>query len=98
MAAQHLTVLPPLEFPQIQLLRSTLDPLTRMVDRVLLESQLSLCCYESPESRPGACDSVPCNQAATVHHLALEQEFCAKHFRTVWYVEQARLAAEVSCG
>ena len=81
MAVQHLTVLHSPEFPQV--FSGALDQLQSRVERVVRESQLSPCCYESPESRPGAADSLPCSQTATVHHLASEQEFCAKHFREV---------------
>jgi hypothetical protein len=38
---------------------------------------------ESGESRSGACDSVPCIQKATVHHLARELGYCEPHFRAV---------------
>jgi hypothetical protein len=47
------------------------------VERIADQAQLSLCDYESPESSYGAADGVACNQKATVHHLAAEQEFCA---------------------
>ena len=81
MAVQHLTVLHSPEFPQV--FRGALDQLQARVERVLRESHLSPCCYESPESRPGLGDSIACNQLGTVHHLASERVLCAGHFREV---------------
>lgn len=73
MAAQHLTVLSLPSFPQN--FQRALNQLLRRVDQGFAASPvLGTCDYESD------CD---CPQPATVHHLELEQEFCAAHFRKV---------------
>jgi hypothetical protein len=88
-----LAVLSSPDFPQ--LLRLAID---RAVTRVISqqdESHLDCCSYESPESRYGACDSEPCCDLATVHHLQSERDFCAKHFRQLT-ISQALEDLEVS--
>jgi hypothetical protein len=55
----------------------------QLVDRLTVP-QISICCYESPESRWGACDGgIPCNQPAVVVDVATELEYCARHARKV---------------
>jgi hypothetical protein len=81
MASPNLPVFSSPDFPQG--LAQAIDRAVTRVLRVADESQLSCCSYESGESRVGACDSVPCIQKATVHHLELEQGFCLAHFREV---------------
>jgi hypothetical protein len=81
MAHSTLAVLSSPDFPQV--LRLAID---RAVNRVIEqqdESHLDCCSWESGESRPGACDSIPCIDKATVHHLASEQEYCLRHFEGV---------------
>lgn len=81
MAHSTLAVLSAPDFPQI--LRLAID---RAVSRTLQqvdESHLDVCAHVSGESRIGACDSLPCNQPATVHHLESEVEYCEFHFRSV---------------
>ena len=81
MAHSILSVVSSPDFPQ--LLRSAIDrAVTRTLERIA-ESNLSCCSYESPESRVGACDGLPCVQKATVHHLQAEQEYCLRHFEEV---------------
>ncbi len=81
MAAHDLTVLRSPDFPQV--LRDAIDRAVTRVCQAQDESYLSCCSYESPESRYGACDAVPCIRKATVHHLESEQEFCLDHFQEV---------------
>jgi hypothetical protein len=69
------------EFPQA--LAQAIDRTVTRTLQTIDESHLDCCSYVSPESRWGACDSIPCNQSATVHHLEFEREFCADHFRSV---------------
>lgn len=82
--AQHtLAALATQEFPQI--FAAAMDRQVALFDRVLTiamaKQNLTTCHYETPESRPGACDGgVPCRSLATVHELASEMEFCAAHF------------------
>jgi hypothetical protein len=80
-AAQNLSVFSSPDFPQV--LRSAIDRAVTRVLGVADRAQLSCCSYESPESIYGACDSLPCCDLATVHHLQSERDFCAKHFRQV---------------
>lgn len=85
MAHSTLAVLSSPDFPQ--LLRLAIDrAFDREISRVIEthdEAHLDCCAWESGETRPGACDSIPCIQKATVHHLLTEQEYCLEHFRTV---------------
>ena len=81
MAAPNLSVLRSPDFPQI--LRLAIDRAVTRVLAVADESQLACCSYESPESRYGACDGLPCIQKATVHSLKFEQDYCLDHFRAV---------------
>jgi hypothetical protein len=75
------STLPSLSHPQFpQIFSSAID---HLVARIAVKPQLGTCCYETPESRRGACDATPCRSLATVHHLATEQEFCARHFAEV---------------
>lgn len=75
MAARSLPVLTHPTFPQV------LDALMgREVQRV--EKILGLCCWESPESRYGACDGgFPCHEPAVVTHLEHQVPYCLSHFR-----------------
>lgn len=58
------------EFPQV-----FTQAIDQMVARMSARPQLGQCDY---------CDEYcDCRQAATVHHLASEQEFCAQHFAKV---------------
>jgi len=92
MAAQHLTALSSPEFPQVfedaidfetvfsspafpQVFEDAIDFEIRRVDRILAQSQLGQCNFSDEH-----CD---CRAQATVHHLASEQEFCARHFQAV---------------
>jgi hypothetical protein len=79
-AERHLTVLRDPEFPQA--FKVAID---RVVDHVLrvVHSRLSPCSYEEPESRRGACDSIPCCSFATVHSLVDDRDYCLTHFRKV---------------
>lgn len=78
MAAQHLTVSPLSEFPQV--LHSTLEfgldceiqSLDRLVSRAFARVHLTTCDFEDEW-----CD---CHQVATVHQLATEKEYCLRHF------------------
>lgn len=81
MAHSTLAALSSPDFPQG--LALAIDRRVTRVLQVADEAQLSCCSYESGESRMGACDSLPCIQKATVHHLELEQQFCPEHFREV---------------
>jgi hypothetical protein len=79
MAAQHLNVFSSPNFPQI-----LMDAIDRAVSRVIAvsdQAHLACCSYESPESRIGACDGMPCIQKATVYHLESGRELCLTHFR-----------------
>lgn len=73
MAQTTLAVLSHPHFPQV---------FTRAIEHEVTRG-LATCCYETPESRGGACDAVPCKQSATVHHLESEQQYCLDHFRKV---------------
>ena len=50
---------------------------------MLLSDAMSRNGYESPESKYGACDGVPCGAKATVYDTQTGLEYCAKHFREV---------------
>jgi hypothetical protein len=78
MAHSTLPVFSHPHFPQV--FNRTIDQAVR---RLLARPQLGVCCYESPETLPGACDGQPCYRAAIVHDLATDQEFCARHFAAV---------------
>ena len=60
--------------------------LNSFVQRILDKPQLGLCCFEtvisSGETRE-ADQSFFCYSAATVHDLASDQEYCARHFAEV---------------
>ena len=79
MSQSTLAVLAHPEFPQIY--AAAIDEAIACVDRVLsrYKTPTQLCEYESAESAPGACDSLPCFADATVFHLADEREYCLKH-------------------
>jgi hypothetical protein len=47
-----------------------MDRYIARVDRVLADSELTVCCYETPESTPGACDAILRDSRATVHQFA----------------------------
>ncbi len=56
--------------------------LTQEVTRVSAHPQLSLCCYVSPVI--GIADGgYECKEPAVVHHVATEQDYCARHYREV---------------
>jgi hypothetical protein len=80
MSAKTLPVLTHPAFPQV-----FAQALSAEVNRVAFPAppqiQLSTCCYESPESRWGACDGQVCLQPATVHDVATEQDFCFRHWK-----------------
>ncbi len=73
MAAQHLTALSSPEFPQV--FDGCFARLSARVDRVVAQSHLSTCDFND--------EYCVCREVATVHHLASEHEFCARHFRQV---------------
>lgn len=77
MARINLAVLAPGSFPQIH----SFTPLISLVDRALAAHSLTeFCCYESPESRAGACDGgEPCGDPAS--EVIDGQPFCPKHAR-----------------
>jgi len=50
------------EFPQV--FAAAIDREIVRLSRLLELGQLSTCTYESPETRPGACDGWPCHQMA----------------------------------
>lgn len=86
MAAHNLPVPAPSDFPQVfteALAQNFARSINQIVDRILAKPFLGMCDYESPESSWGTGDGISCNQTATVHDLASDLEFCAKHFRVV---------------
>jgi len=76
MSGSTLAVLSSLDFPQV--LAWAID---RTVTRTL--TLLPYRSYENPQTRYGACDSVPCIAKTVVHHLAYERDLCAEQFREV---------------
>jgi hypothetical protein len=74
-AHSTLSVLAHSQFPQV--FESAID---QMVTRISAKPQLGICCYETPESRWGACDGEPCRSLAVVHDLGTDLEFCVRHF------------------
>jgi hypothetical protein len=62
---------------------AALDRYTSDVGRMIERAPLPPCSYEYPEYRRGACDGEPYSDKGTVHDLASDQEYCAKHFREV---------------
>jgi hypothetical protein len=77
MAQRSLAVLTHPSFPQV-----FAQALNQEVTRVA--PQLSVCCYESPESYWGACDGgIRCTRTATIHDVATEQDYCFAHYREV---------------
>jgi hypothetical protein len=81
MAAQHLTLVPASEFPQVSLpvlqhgVDCEIEALSRLVSRVVARVHQGQCDYET--------EWFGCAERATVHHLASEQEFCTRHFQVV---------------
>jgi hypothetical protein len=80
-----LAVLPFFGFPQpLDFLDSVIGRDIARIDRILPRAELSLCCYEYPESSYGASDGgFPCYELATAHHLASGLEYCEEHFEEV---------------
>jgi hypothetical protein len=77
MAHSTLPVLSHPDFPQV-----LFDALASELRRV--QTTLGLCAWQSPETSYGACNGgFPCQELATVHHLATDEEFCLSHFREV---------------
>jgi hypothetical protein len=81
MATQKLSSLSSPLFPQV--IPGVMDRYIAHVDRILAECELTTCCHESPESSWGASDGLVCSAKATIHELATEREYCARHFREV---------------
>jgi hypothetical protein len=77
MAHSTLPVLTHPHFPQV-----FAAALNSQVNRAV-QPALSLCCYVSPESSWGACDSIECREVAVVHDVATEMDYCARHYRGV---------------
>lgn len=77
MAPKRLHVFASPDFPQV--FDFQLDRIFALVDHSLAP-QLGICCWESAETREGACNGIPCYQRAVVHHLESDLEFCLKHF------------------
>ena len=79
MAPATLAVLTHPEFPQV--FSALIDREILYVNRIVDESHLFPCCYESPESAKGLCDGgEPCVQPGVVHDLVSQQPYCALHF------------------
>ena len=74
MSTQHSTAKLPVEFPQ-PYSGHLIDQLLSIVSQAVATATLPGCCYEG--------EALTCYKPATVHHLALEQDFCARHFRAV---------------
>jgi hypothetical protein len=45
--------------------------------------QLSICCYQSPETSWGACDGQPCHRLAVIHDVASDLDYCFEHYQRV---------------
>lgn len=93
MAHRTLPVLSPPDFHNPAFERSftrIVSSIDRMVIRALQNSEVSLCSYETPETSWGACDSEPCGDPATVHHLGNDLPYCGRHFRLVARQEAVR--------
>lgn len=73
MAAHDLTFVPLSEFPQ--LIDLEIEALNSLVTRAFARVHLSTCDFAGAWGE--------CNQPATVHHIASEQEFCLRHFQVV---------------
>jgi hypothetical protein len=82
MAHSTLPVLTHPSFPQVFAAAISAE-VNRVCFPVPTQPQLSICCFTSPESSWGACDSIECRDVATVHDVATELDYCARHFRAV---------------
>jgi hypothetical protein len=81
MAQRTLPVLTHPAFPQV--LAAALGQEVNQVAAFPVPTQLSVCCYESPESSWGAADAIACRRVAVVHDVATEMDYCALHYREV---------------
>lgn len=81
MAHPTLPVLSHPNFPQV--FAEAMDQrVTRSAPPVQLS--LSICCYEEPESRWGACDGgYPCTETATVTDISTDMDYCFAHWKQV---------------
>lgn len=87
MPTPHSSTAPVEEFPQVHS-GLTIERLLSIVSQAVATATLPGCCYQTPESSWGACDGgFPCYRPATVHHLASEQDYCARHYYTVAIAE-----------
>lgn len=79
MAQRTLSVLTHPSFPQV-----FAAAISQSVNRVCDTPQLTICCYQDPESSWGACDGgYLCNELAVVHDVSTELDYCFKHYRMV---------------